>query len=264
MKLYLLTAMILLAACGNPSTTPPKAGTDTLRTADTFHPPDFLLSADSNENDLVPPYGLDHVESLIAKIHQDTSGDSDFDDQYMALDSNKYAALPLREKFTYNMLQNEAHHQNCDIIPEHTDEAHRIYGGLKATQNDEDGWSERQAAYFKNNRDSVMVMIRECVAARHFIGNNTMDVINYIEGKELIPFIIEAYKNEQPPKDHYILTLLLLLMESGKYPEMIHSESHQKLYGDNAKAGAYLDYNKPNEDLIIQRATKYYNGLAKK
>lgn len=243
MKPWILLPLVLFA-CASP---PPKGVTD------------YLLPADSNENNLVPPYGLTHVQSLIDSIHQDTSGDSDFDDQWMALDSPTYAALSLREKFTYNMLQNEAHHQNCDIIPEHTDEAHRIYGTLKAAQNDEDGWSERQAAYFRNNRDSVMVMIRECVQQQHFIGNNTMDVINFIEGKELIPFLVEAYKNEQAPKDHYILTLLLRLMEEGNYPEMMNSESHRKLYGDHAKAGAYLVYNQANEDLIIKRAMTYYN-----
>lgn len=87
--------------------------------------------------------------------------------------------------------------------------------------------------------------------------------ISETNGRELIPLLISTYKKER--KDHDILTLLMLLMVKGEYAPFMSSPSYKKLYtSEQSSYDAYLNYNQANEDLIIQRATAYYDGLPKK
>ena len=56
----------------------------------------------------------------------------------------------------------------------------------------------------------------------------------------------------------------MLLMKKNQYPEFKQSISYTKLYKlDTDTYSAYLNYNKANEDLIIQRATNFYKTLTK-
>ena len=78
----------------------------------------------------------------------------------------------------------------------------------------------------------------------------------------MIPFLISTYNVNK--KDHDILTVLMLLMLNNEYKEFMNSLSYKKLYGDKAGSyNAFLNFNVPNEELIIKRATDFYNGLPK-
>ena len=95
------------------------------------------------------------------------------------------------------------------------------------------------------------------------IGSNLKEAIVETYSPDLIPYLIDFYNKEK--KDRYILTVLMLLMKNNQYFEFTNSYSYEKLYGQvNGGYGAYLVYNKGYEDLIIQRATNFYNGLHKK
>jgi hypothetical protein len=210
----------------------------------------------------VPPYGLDKIKALVEKIEVTTEeGDGGVEE----INEKKYNSLSLKEKFTYHIVHPENYSQICDPFPTHGQEANRIYGSLSDTYG-EYTWSERQANFFKNNRVEVAQIMKELIAKEHRIGNNLKEVIIEMNGTELIPYLIDTYKKEK--KDHYILTLLLVLMKNNNYPEFVNSSGYKKLYGEKAQDdymhASYLVYNKANEDLIIQRATNFYNGLQAK
>lgn len=285
MKTYLpLGLMLWLAACSSPaaqnaSTQNTTQKHDTVATESDSQTPasepnetDALAAAiDTTKNVTkgqiyldteeltVPPYGLDKIKALVAKIPViEGEGDGGIE----ALTEKTYAALSVKEKFTYNMVHPETYSQICDPLPAHPDEANRIYATLPDTYGEFD-WSERQVNFFKNNRAEVAQLIKE----QPTIKSNLKEAIVEMNATELIPYLIDLYKKDK--KDHYILTVLLQLMKNNNYPEFVNSSGYKKLYREpkneeDYMTAFYLNYNKANEDLIIQRATNFYNGLQAK
>jgi len=206
-----------------------------------------------------PPYGLDKVSALIAKIKR-TEGDNG-DDGTEALDQKTYLSLSLREKFTYNMIHPESYSQNCDAMPAVQDEQKKIFGQLPDAFG-EYSWSEHQSKFFLANKDSVMAWMRSIISKDNRVGLNFKQVMVDINAKEMIPFLINMYNAEK--KDHDILTVLMLLMKDNEYDEFLVSLSYKKLYADKESSyKAYLNFNTANEELIIKRATNFYNELHK-
>ncbi|MBC9934724.1 hypothetical protein [Chitinophaga qingshengii] len=201
----------------------------------------------------VPPYGLAKVKALIDKIPYK-------EDDSSPMENKDYLPLSLREKFTYHMIHAEISAQNCDVRPPIQDEDKKIFGQM-ADGMEESVWSDRQSKFLISNRDSVMALIKESVNRSKRMGANYKMAIVEINGREMIPFIIETYNKDQ--KDRDLLTLLMLLMKNNEYNPFMVSQSYRKLYGDNADYQSYIDYNKGNEDLIIKRATDYYNTIRK-
>lgn len=214
---------------------------------------------------LVPPYGLDTIKALVAKIKYVDQSEDCGDCGSEALDEKTYASLSLNEKFTYHMVHPESYSQNCDILPAHPKQEERIYGVLIDIFGEFD-WSERQLNFFRNNRDTVTQLMRSLIEKKRYVGNNFKEAIVAMNATGMIPYLIECYNRNKD--DHYILTVLLLLMKENQYPEFVNSTGYKKLYGERATddyANApHLIYNKANEDLIIQRATNFYNGLQTK
>ncbi|HVI48930.1 MAG TPA: hypothetical protein VM802_28950 [Chitinophaga sp.] len=202
-----------------------------------------------------PPYGLAKVKALINKTGFDET------DQ-LKLSNKDYMSLSLREKFTYHMINPESFSQNCDAMPPLQEEHKKIFGFLP-DDFDEYSWSERQVKFLQSNRDSVMGLIKESVNRSKRMGVNYKSAIVQINGKEMIPFLIDTYNIDK--KDHDILTVLMLLMKDNEYKPFMSSVSFRKLYsdkpnGDESNYRAYLDFNKANEELIIQRATDFYKN----
>jgi len=269
--LYLPLNLILLLffACSSPAAkkpqdTAPKA--DTTATMDTSAAVATASSATTvGQSTVFPdeslkPYGLDTVKSLMKKVkfEEDSSGG---DGGTEALDDKTYASLSFEQKFTYHMIHPESFSQNCDILPERKDEANRIYGHLPDIFGEYE-WSERQLNFFKNNRLAVEKLMKPIIQKGNTIGANYEEAIVEMNAKEMIPFLIDYYNRQK--KDHYILTVLMLLMKNNQYPEFMNSTSYTKLYGsEDGEYSAYLVYNKANEDLIFKRAMNFYNGLSK-
>lgn len=198
-----------------------------------------------------PPYGLPKVKKLVTAI---TSGD----DEQMTMNTRDYSALSLREKFTYHMIHAEDYSQNCDAMPPIQDEQKKIFGHLPDAF-DEYSWSERQRNFLSSNRDSVIALIRESAARSKRIGVNYKMAIVEINGREMIPFLIKTYKTD--PKDHDLLTVLMLLMKNNEYQPFMASASYRKLYGEQADYQASLELNKANEELILKRAGDFYQAF---
>lgn len=201
----------------------------------------------------VPSYGLAKIKALIAKIKSTEDDD-------MILDQKTYLALPLREKFTYHMIHGESYSQNCDAMPPIQDEQKKISAYVPEAF-DEYAWSEKQKKFLVANRDSVMAIMSEIITRTKRAGVNFKQAIIEINGKEMIPLLISTYKINK--KDLDLLTVLMQLMKDNEYAPFLESASYKKLYGDDASYSSYLNFNKSNEALILQRATDFYNGVKK-
>ncbi|OQP57130.1 hypothetical protein A3860_11240 [Niastella vici] len=265
-----LAFILGLFACSSPGTKTKKQDvlikdTNASTVANTSEEPVDSLTPYPEDDLTVPPYGLDTVKALIDKIKFVDDPDGG-EMGTKALDANLYVGLSFNEKFTYHMIHAESYSQNCAILPVRTDEANRIYGHLPHIFGDF-SWSERQLKFFTENRDAVEQLMKPLIQINKKIGGNFREAIVEMNAKELIPYLIEFYNKEK--KDHYVLTVLMLLMKENKYPEFMSSTSYKKLYDFKDEQyeneyGAYLVYNKANEALIIQRATNFYNGLQAK
>ncbi|OQP45153.1 hypothetical protein A4H97_32970 [Niastella yeongjuensis] len=270
---YSVGCMLWLAACSSPAAqntanpaTPKKdsvtitvdsAATssvhDSAATSSVYEPALFI-----DEDQTVPPYGLDKVKALIRKIKyvEDPEGGESSTEM---LEETQYASLSMPEKFTYHMIHPESYSQNCDPLPIRENEDQRIFGHLKDIFGEYD-WSDRQLNFLRKGRDTVIQLMMPLIEKNNRIGGNFKEAIFEMNATEMIPYLIAFYNKEK--KDHYILTLLMLLMKENKYPEFMNSASYKKLYAvEEGEYAAYLVYNKANEDLIIQRATNFYDGL---
>jgi hypothetical protein len=212
------------------------------------------------EDMMVPPYGLEKIKVMTANVLrlEEPDGGDEYTD---SLDKKVFDSLTLREKFTYNMIHPEFWAQNCDILPFHKEKSTRIFGTLPEIYG-EMMWSDTQTKFFKDHRDSIQVWMKEQIEKEGRIGENFREAIVEMNATGMIPVLVEIARKET--KDHYTLTTLLLLMEKNNYSEYMSSSSYKKLADHSSYENPpYLVYNKANEDLIIQRATNFYNGLAK-
>lgn len=207
----------------------------------------------------VPPYSLAKIQADIGSLRSvDDSSGGNFT---IALSEHAYASYSVREKFTYNMIHAEDYSQMCDILPERTSEKDRIYGQLQEFFG-EYSWSERQRTFFKVHRDSVEELMKAVIETSGRAGMNFLDVIVDINAIKMIPFLIDTYHKNN--SNHYLLTTLMLLMKNNHYPEFSQSSSYNKLYKrEEDSYSAFIVYNKANEDLIIKRATDFFNVSSK-
>lgn len=263
---YPVGCMLWLAACSSPAAqnTAQNASQDTIQKNDSiavpataskkpkFYDPVLFLDTDVT----VPPYGIDMVKKLVKAIPWKEDSSEYDETSTTALDEMTYTSLSIPQQFTYHMVHTETYSQNCDLLPMHENEDQRIFGHLPDIFGEYD-WSERQLNFFKNNQDTVVQLIIPLIEKSNRIGGNFKEAIVEMNAIELIPYLIDFYNKEK--KDHYILTMLMLLMKNNQYPEFMNSTSYKKLYAlEKGEYAAYLIYNKANEDLIIQRATNFY------
>lgn len=228
-------------------------------------PPDYSPASEAYHKyrhyTTTPPYGLEKVRQLI-KNKTVRRENPDYEDAGKdSLPERLYRSLSLQEKFTYNMTYGEYFSQNCDIDLPVKDEEKKIFANLPRLFSEE-AWSERQDAFFNDNKDSVIALMTESITRARRIGLNYKHVIIDINAVSMIPFLIDTYNTGK--KDHDILTVLMLLMKNNKYPPFVSSLSYAKLYaGKDKYYDGALVFNSANEALIIQRATDFYNGLKK-
>jgi hypothetical protein len=221
-------------------------------------PPDNYYSSDPDDQAYLefrtknthPPYSLDKVEALIEKIKFNE------EDETKPLMDSIYALLTFREKFTYHMIHAESYSQICDVMPLPKKSREKLFGYLHEVYG-EYNWSERQIEFFKNNKDSVLSLIKESVSRSRRIGLNYKQAIIELEATEMIPFLIETYSADKEDKD--ILTVLMTLMKNQKYKPFLSSNLYEKLYGDEFSWGSFTDFNQDTGELIIKWATDFYN-----
>ena len=206
-----------------------------------------------------PPYGLAKIKRLL--INMEVKEDEESMGGTEKIPAKIYGNLSLREKFTYHMLHGETFSQICDAYPPEQDENKKIYGYLPDILR-EKNWSESQIKFLKDNRDSVIVWLKDCISRNNRAGVNFKRTILEIDAVEMIPFLIKTYNVKK--KDGDMLTVFMLLMRKHEFDPFVKSTSFRKLYGKEYNFTASLVYNKANEALIISRVTEFYNGLSSK
>jgi hypothetical protein len=204
----------------------------------------------------VPPYGLVKIKALIQKIKTND------EDETAGLDKNTYESLSLREKFTYTMIHAESYSQNCDAMPPIKNEDKKIFAYIPDAF-DEHSWSERQTTFLSSNRDSVIAIMRESIGRSRRVGVNYKKAIIEINAMEMIPDLIAVFNEATSYKDLDLLTVMMQLMKDNEYEPFLLSPSYKKMYAEDASYQSYLVYNKANADLIIKRATEFYNAEKK-
>ncbi|MDE1191001.1 MAG: hypothetical protein PW786_02525 [Arachidicoccus sp.] len=208
----------------------------------------------------IPNYDYSKIEKIINKIKP--TSEEDADGENYILNSNIYNRLSLREKFTYNMIHPEKYVQNYDSPQIEEDADKKIYAYPPEAFNNS-YWSKRQTDFFKNNRDSILFLTKECIENNNRIGSNYKQVIIDLNAIELIPVLIKTVKETET--DHDILTVLNLLMKYGNYVPFTKSQMYETLYGsDDASSDSFISFNKENEDLILKNAMDFYNENIKK
>lgn len=206
----------------------------------------------------VPPYGLAKVNKEIKEARDKIM---DYDDgSILGISSKNFKALSLREKFTYCMIYPEVYSQNCDVYVPKEDEESKIFSQTMSWMN-EVSWSERQLIFMRENRDSVMGLIRESTLRSKRMGANYKETIVELNAWEMIPFVIQYFQGNRKDKD--ALTVLLLLMKKGEYDEFMRSATYRKLYGKESNYESFINYSIANEELIINRARGYYEEKIK-
>ena len=199
-----------------------------------------------------PPDGIKKILAMIDKIKPDSEKNE-------AIKAEDYNALSMREKFTYNMIHAESYCRDCAIPSATKDEDKKIYAYLPGAYH-EFAWSERQTKFFSGNRDSVIEFMKESMGRTKRAGVNFKQCMLEINAKEMIPDIIATFKANKKVKDLDLLTVLLNLMKDNEYEAFLVSGSYKKLYAEETHYKSYLNYSQSNVDLIIKRATDFYNA----
>ncbi|MEI8281349.1 MAG: hypothetical protein WCG75_02990 [Armatimonadota bacterium] len=202
----------------------------------------------------MPTYGLAKVKGLIKKIKRDKEDN-------MRLSDKVYGSLTVEERFTYTMIHGEDSSQNCDVMMPVVDEEKKIFSFWPDAFGGESVWSDRQRQSLSNNRTKVIELLRATMKLRERAGANIKNAVMELKANELIPDLIAVYRIKR--KDHDILTLLMLLMKEGQYPEFINSASYTKLYGEESNYKGFLEANSANQQLIMDRAMAFYKSLHK-
>jgi hypothetical protein len=199
---------------------------------------------------VTPTYGLSKVRALLKKLKPGG------EEELSALGEKVYASLSTAEKFTYNMIHGELSTQVCDVTPILATEEKKIFAYHLSPFGGEQVWSDRQKAFFTQNRKEVVELLRKSMTRANRVGSNFKLAISENNYVELIPDLIRVYKSQR--KDHDILSVLMLLMKEAKYPPFTASATFKKLYSDDSGYLSFVVANRENQDLTISRAMAFY------
>ncbi len=202
-----------------------------------------------------PAFGLKKVQKLIRAIKPDP-------DDNRRLSDSAFKAMSIAEKFTYTMIHGEDSSQNCDESSPILDEHKKVFSYLPGAFNNETDWSDRQRKFLSANRPALLPLLRKTMASQHRVGANLKSCIVELNAWELIPDLISVYKGAR--KDHDILTTLMLLMKENKFKPFLDSATFRKFYNDDASYQAYVDTNKANQNLTIERAEAFFRSQKKR
>lgn len=139
-----------------------------------------------------------------------------------------FKALNAYEHFVHAFYYPETYRQSCSffLYPEN------FYTKIPIRlpmQGEGLAMSERQNSALKQNRDSTILLMKNCIEKTGFVSDEFKKVILRLNALELIPVLITAIENQHEAKDPYILTTLCLLMRFG-YPPFKSAEIYKQLY----------------------------------
>lgn len=216
----------------------------------------FSYSKKDHRQPSVPQYGFEKIKRLIAATKK-TTKDNFFNRPISAL---AFDSLTLREKFTYSMIHPESYLQNCSYY-DNLNEQGKIYRRLTPGYN-ENTLSKRQRGFLQQNRDSVLVWVKEFFIKNKTIGINLKQAITEVNGWEAIPLLTSNYKANK--SDGHVLTTLIMLMKNGGFEKFLKSPIHEELYAKGKRIYfATIDHNKDNERFLLKTSGEYFEKCNK-
>lgn len=183
------------------------------------------------------------------------------------ISESDFNSLNAIEHFIHSFYYPEWYVQSCSNFSKSNDSFLRISpfikyygGGLRM--------SERQRNALIKNRDSILLLIKECIERNGKVYDNFKSVIVSMRLIEIIPTLIETIKNQKRIKDPYILSSLCQLMRYDFDP-FINSEIYKILYPKvpigilriRSESDDCIPFTKNNYDKIVDFANDYYKFL---
>ena len=165
-----------------------------------------------------------------------------------------FKSLTAKEKFIYAFEYPESYSQLCSMPSLDTLERFQLHNFLKFAF---DGMhmSDQQINGLKEQRDSTIAFIHNCLRPDKSIASAYKNAIVELGAWELIPDILNVIKNRK--NDTYDYTVLMLLMKDN-FPEFKKSDMHDSLYNDSTTYWSSLPLRPEYTTHIIDMANRYY------
>ena len=182
---------------------------------------------------------------------------------YQQLLLSNVIRLTIHQQFSKHISAPERYGQNCagysDRLPRRLAEARMISANLPP-EIEGYTWSDRQLDFFKRNRDSALVWMRNEIGSTHTVGMNFKQIIVALNGVELIPDLLIEMDRESIAGRHddAIYTVVMLLMNRGDFAPWMQTKLFWRLYG--RELAGYRDgvYWTQEVDVTIHRMGMYF------
>jgi hypothetical protein len=121
--------------------------------------------------------------------------------------------------------------------------------------------SERQSNKLKENKDSVVVYLNQCIDNAKTLDTEFKSNLTEVDAYLCIPNLIARYKKASK-KDNELLTTLVMLMRNSDYAPLTESAMIQKAYESSTHEGQIpsIPANEENIKKIIGWAEAYYQS----
>lgn len=187
-------------------------------------------------------------------------------DHYTAIKISEtdFNSLNAYEHFIHSFYYPEWYYQSCSMFGYPNDILQKIPSLLKR-QGEGLRMSERQRNAVIENRDSSIVLMKQCIEKSSNINDEFKRNIVLLRAFELIPEMINKVESQKKIKDPYILTTLCLLMRFD-YEPFTKSQIYNVLYPTDS-LGYYLSreaytksipFTQSNYKTIIDFASNYF------
>jgi hypothetical protein len=167
------------------------------------------------------------------------------------LTEGEFKKLNLRQRISY-FCYPEEFSQNCDAGEMEDSPKMAILVWIGDNQPDGDN-SQRQIESMQQQRDSVIILLKECGSANNRYSDVMKRILIEVNGWELIPDLIKAY-DALTIKESTYLTTLIRFMSDAEYKPF-----KQSAIGKLVDDGQWeIPYTTANETLLISLAKQFH------
>ena len=174
------------------------------------------------------------------------------------------------ERYLYCVAKPESFNQNC-YNPEDDEEGGGGYPVVDTKpqlhgyfpMENEFSLSGRQLDLLAKDRTATFGFIKEDVRRFGILTTNQKEALVHLNAVELIPWLVDYFKNTTKQQDSDVLVLFFQLMRDNRYPPFMTSRTYAKVYGYGPDHTGFIYLNQPNIDLTIERAMGLFLSRAR-
>lgn len=175
-----------------------------------------------------------------------------------------FKTFSFKEHFIHAFCYPETFNQSCSMFPTHEDHYNRIEPYF-IMQSEGFVKSQRQRDALKQNRDSLIVLMNQCIDNSQTVKLDYLRCIVNHHLFELIPCLKRTIEKQKQIKEPYLLTTLCLLMKEGQFPDFLKTGIYHNLYMKSEEETkflkrhkVYIDFTQENSDSILNLSMAYY------